>query len=384
VDAIYQYDALTRRIVTDTAAETRHFYFNNQWRTVEERVSGAVMAQYVWNPADRWDLIRRRRSVAGTLDETRFVLRDYLDPAAIINPGGVVTERYRYDAFGPAAVLAPDFSARTTSECAWTFLYHAEFQDAETGLYNYGYRYYHPNLGRWPSRDPIEEEGGINLYEFVGNGAIYQIDILGLLVPQNPAITIIREDKVNCFGYACGEINAIRPTGTSFNNWLSVAGYNCTKDKSAKECHEHCGGKCASGDCLMIYMYVPDTKMDGTTRNDEQMRGIGQAYRDIIREANAKKMSSVDPFDLVWERVNLDNVDFHALKCEPGGRYTFQPTQADKGSKGSKKSKMDYTLKGGKKFTPTAERPDYFDSFRIISKACCCKKVIQPKTVDEH
>jgi len=166
-------------VVTATAAETRDFYFNNQWRAVEERVSGAVMAQYVWNPADRWDLIRRRRSVAGTLDETRFVLRDYLDPAAIINPGGVVTERYRYDAFGPAAVLAPDFGARATSECAWNFLYHAESQDAETGLYNYGYRYYHPSLGRWISRDPIGEDGGLNLFGFVGNDAKNIIDLVG-------------------------------------------------------------------------------------------------------------------------------------------------------------------------------------------------------------
>ena len=32
-----------------------------------------------------------------------------------------------------------------------------------------GYRYYAPDSGRWVSRDPIEERGGINLYEMVGN-----------------------------------------------------------------------------------------------------------------------------------------------------------------------------------------------------------------------
>ena len=31
----------------------------------------------------------------------------------------------------------------------------------------------------WPSRDPIGEEGGMNLYGFVGNQAIDFIDILG-------------------------------------------------------------------------------------------------------------------------------------------------------------------------------------------------------------
>lgn len=31
----------------------------------------------------------------------------------------------------------------------------------------------------WPSRDPIEERGGINLYGFVGNDGVNKIDILG-------------------------------------------------------------------------------------------------------------------------------------------------------------------------------------------------------------
>jgi len=32
-------------------------------------------------------------------------------------------------------------------------------QDAETGYYYYGYRYYNPVTGTWPSKDPIEENG---------------------------------------------------------------------------------------------------------------------------------------------------------------------------------------------------------------------------------
>jgi len=44
----------------------------------------------------------------------------------------------------------------------------------------YGYRYYDPVTGRWPSRDPIGERGGINLYGFVGNRGIDETDSLGL------------------------------------------------------------------------------------------------------------------------------------------------------------------------------------------------------------
>src|SRR5690606_33760065 len=52
--------------------------------------------------------------------------------------------------------------------------------DATTGLYYYGYRFYDPVTGRWPSRDPIGERGGVNLYGFVGNDSMNKIDILGM------------------------------------------------------------------------------------------------------------------------------------------------------------------------------------------------------------
>ena len=48
------------------------------------------------------------------------------------------------------------------------------------GVRVYGYRDYDPVTGRWPSRDPIEERGGLNLYEFVGNDGVGRWDKLGL------------------------------------------------------------------------------------------------------------------------------------------------------------------------------------------------------------
>jgi len=43
-----------------------------------------------------------------------------------------------------------------------------------------GYRYYNPELGRWINRDPIVEEGGLNLYGFAGNDGVMKRDYLGL------------------------------------------------------------------------------------------------------------------------------------------------------------------------------------------------------------
>jgi RHS repeat-associated protein len=60
------------------------------------------------------------------------------------------------------------------------FGFSTKFTDTESGLLYYGYRYYDPVTGRWPSRDPIGEEGGINLYGFVGNDGVNLWDLLGL------------------------------------------------------------------------------------------------------------------------------------------------------------------------------------------------------------
>ena len=43
-----------------------------------------------------------------------------------------------------------------------------------------GHRDYTPEIGRWNSRDLIEEDGGLLLYGFVGNEPIGEIDVLGL------------------------------------------------------------------------------------------------------------------------------------------------------------------------------------------------------------
>ena len=48
---------------------------------------------------------------------------------------------------------------------------------------HYNYRYYSPELGRWLSRDPIGEKGGVNLYNMCANNCIQRTDYRGLFWP---------------------------------------------------------------------------------------------------------------------------------------------------------------------------------------------------------
>ncbi|PZA14228.1 RHS repeat-associated core domain-containing protein, partial [Parazoarcus communis] len=48
-----------------------------------------------------------------------------------------------------------------------------------SGLWLTRYRAYDSQTARWLSRDPIEEEGGVNLYSYVGGNPISRIDPTG-------------------------------------------------------------------------------------------------------------------------------------------------------------------------------------------------------------
>ncbi|MBA4388681.1 MAG: hypothetical protein C0404_11920, partial [Verrucomicrobia bacterium] len=52
--------------------------------------------------------------------------------------------------------------------------------DSEVQLYYYGYRYYDAATTKWLSRDPLGEQGGLNLTAFCGNDPVNGLDVLGL------------------------------------------------------------------------------------------------------------------------------------------------------------------------------------------------------------
>jgi RHS repeat-associated protein len=84
--------------------------------------------------------------------------------------------RSDYDAFGNRITnTAPELGEEVNP-----FGFSTKFTDEATGLVYYGFRYYSPELGRWLSRDPIGERGGINLYGMVRNNPVNRIDVNGL------------------------------------------------------------------------------------------------------------------------------------------------------------------------------------------------------------
>jgi RHS repeat-associated protein len=85
-----------------------------------------------------------------------------------------VAASYEYDPYGKVVGSTGAFATGNP----WGFS--TKYADAELGMLYYGFRYYSPGSGRWSSRDPIEEVGGVNLYAFVNNDPANMVDLFGM------------------------------------------------------------------------------------------------------------------------------------------------------------------------------------------------------------
>jgi len=94
---------------------------------------------------------------------------------AYSDASGSVVAEFEYDPFGRLLRETGDHTQDVVHR------FSTKYQDEESGYYYYGFRYYDPETGRWLNRDPIEEQGGYNLYGFVGNNGMNEWDYNGLI-----------------------------------------------------------------------------------------------------------------------------------------------------------------------------------------------------------
>jgi RHS repeat-associated protein len=95
-----------------------------------------------------------------------------------------------------------------------------------SGFYLTHYRAYDPGTARWLSRDPIGEQGGVNLYAYVSGNPIGLSDALGL-VPASTADCIVRILANNI--YATGKTNTIRGEESHFDIPVLPGGTNAVE-----------------------------------------------------------------------------------------------------------------------------------------------------------
>ncbi|MEO6876210.1 MAG: RHS repeat-associated core domain-containing protein, partial [Opitutaceae bacterium] len=162
---------------------SQNLFIYDRWNMVAELnalSSNAAVRTYVWG-LDLSGSFQGAGGVGGLLiagdpASSHFASYDGNgNIAAYLSAGtGVTSATYDYSTFGET--LMADGPAREF----FPFRFSTKYAESETGLLYYGLRYYQPTTGRWLSRDPIEEKGGVNLYGMVGNDPVGKVDYLGL------------------------------------------------------------------------------------------------------------------------------------------------------------------------------------------------------------
>ena len=180
-----EYDYRGRRIRKTTSTEETTFVYDG-WNLIHETVATITGAttnttevQYFWG-SDLSETLQGAGGVGGLLAVS--IAGDFYFPAydnngnvtKYIDESGNVVAEYTYDAFGNLISKSGPLAD------VFCFRFSTKYYDSDTGLYYYGYRFYAPALMRWLNRDPIGEEGGLNLYGFCGNITFIYVDVLGL------------------------------------------------------------------------------------------------------------------------------------------------------------------------------------------------------------
>jgi RHS repeat-associated protein len=187
----FAWDAENRLIKITRGTETTEFTFDGNGRRVRiiEKDNSIQTANnwYVWDGAQ---IVEKRNETGGSWrrryygqgfvdssDGKLFYTKDHLGSIreVVADDGTTVEAVYDYSPWGEVTKIGG-------SGLESDFLYTGHFYHDESDLHLTLYRAYNPELGMWLSRDPIAENGGLNLYAYVGNNPIMDWDPLGLEV----------------------------------------------------------------------------------------------------------------------------------------------------------------------------------------------------------
>ena len=191
----YAWDAENRLIKITEGTKTTDIEYDgfHHWTRIVERNGATTVSdrRFIW---DGNTLVEQRNGTSitpaqrylpqGVQQGTSkfFYTRDHLGSIReVVNNSGSVVARYDYDPYGRRTKLSGAFDS--------DFGFTGHYYHVPSGLHFAPFRAYSAELGRWLSRDPIEEEGGINLYAYVVNSPVDWADLLGLsgdrYVPDN-------------------------------------------------------------------------------------------------------------------------------------------------------------------------------------------------------
>jgi RHS repeat-associated protein len=146
----YTYDALGRRVSKTVGANTTVF-ISDGMQELAEYVNGTFSQSYVYGSYIDEPLLK----IDNAGNKIYYHANNLFSIAALTDNAGTVVERYKYDPYGKATVLAADgVTVRTASLHGNTRTFQGRRLDTETGMIDFRTRTYDINLGRFLNRMP--------------------------------------------------------------------------------------------------------------------------------------------------------------------------------------------------------------------------------------
>jgi len=166
----YNYDPFGKRLWKEVNGVKTYFFHSDEGLIGEYNATGLEIKTYGYAPHSIWTTNTLFQKIGTNF---YWYQNDHLgSPQKITDSSGAVVWSATYDAFGKAKIQVAAIENNLR--------FPGQYYDPETGLhYNY-FRYYNPQTGRYITPDPIGLEGGINLFVYVWNNPLNQIDPLGL------------------------------------------------------------------------------------------------------------------------------------------------------------------------------------------------------------
>ena len=177
----YRYDAMGRRVFREESNNTKALIWWGNSENAEHKhtATQTVIQNDIFEHPSRLNAVIAR-AVDGSKFDIQWFHKNYLDHVyAVSDDSGDILEHYRYTAFGEVTIFDGLGKIQQTTQIDNDILWNTRRLDEVSGFYLYKYRHYSAELGRWLGRDPIEEDGGMNLYAFVGNDPVGRWDRLG-------------------------------------------------------------------------------------------------------------------------------------------------------------------------------------------------------------
>ena len=180
------YDSMGRRFekkvtVGGTTGFHARYLYRDYLQVAECDLTGetpALVRSYLWDPSEPEAtrvLAMTRWEANGTqVKEHLYCMHDAMkNVTSLFGEARGRRALYEYRPYGGLVTSEGNMAQENK------FRFSCEYMDDELGLIYYNYRHLNPRDGRWISRDPIMEQGGWNLFAFVGNNGVNRWDYLG-------------------------------------------------------------------------------------------------------------------------------------------------------------------------------------------------------------